>query len=517
MKTDGQMDRGTGMHTDSSATHRTAESPPARARFLSEADCHEIAGRLARFAKGGGYTTTTIVSSWTGNVRWARNQVVSSGDVRNNHVVVNRNLRGASSPYVHINDVSDAALVAAARRAERLAQLGAEVPEYDLALQYKPESYATPSLFSEATYQLEAGKRAEAARQLVRSAKEAGMLSAGYIEVSAHSMAFINSMGYARYFQYTWAQYSVTVRDPKGVGSGWAGVDWHDWNKIDGEKVSAIALEKCLKSRNPVVIEPGRYTTILEPQAVCDLLGALMFDIGGTSPFLYGSLTRDGNQASAEGPFNKVPSGNQISGVSKLGEKVMDERITISSDPMDPELGFPPFPGLQNMFDTFSSQVDVYHPVTWIEQGILKTLAEGREGMVRKFGQANGVLNSGSFRMSVTGPQSSIEEMIATTKRGLLVTRLSEVTQLIFRSQLCRGYTRDGVWLIENGKISHPVKNLVFTESPLFALNKVDLLGTPQRVFHPKRKYAWWMVPQPVIVPALKVSDFSFTALSDAI
>jgi predicted Zn-dependent protease len=497
-------------------TSSTTVEPTPRTRLLTEVDCHEIANRLARFAKGGGYTTTTIVSTWTGNVRWARNQVSTSGEVRENHVVVNRNLRGATNTYVHVNDVSDASLVAAARRAERLAALEIERPEYDLVLRYQPEPYPTPSLFSEATYNLDAAQRAAAAQTLVQSAKEAGMLSAGYLEVSAHSMAFISSTGYARYFQYTSAQYSVTVRDPQGTGSGWAGVDWHDWHKIDGARISAVALDKCLQSRSPVQVEPGRYTTILEPQAVCDLLGGLMFDISGSTPFEEGALARAGNEG-GEGPFNKIPGSGGQQGVSLLGERVVDARITLRTDPMDPELGFPPFPGLQNMFDTFSPLVSVYHPVTWIERGILKTLAANRTTMMSLYGRPQGVLNSGAFRIDVDGPQTSMEEMIATTKRGVLVTRFSGLTQLDFKSQLYRGYTRDGVWFIENGKISKPAKNFSVTESPLFALNNVEQLGTPQRVFHPTQKYAWWTIPQPVIVPPLKVRDFSFTALADAV
>jgi predicted Zn-dependent protease len=96
------------------------------------------------------------------------------------------------------------------------------------------------------------------------------------------------------------------------------------------------------------------------------------------------------------------------------------------------------------------------------------------------------------------------------------VTRFDRVLLLHLTSLLCRGYTRDGLWLIENGTITHAVKNLVFTESPLFALNRVEQLGVPQRVFHPCTLWKT-STPQPIVVPTLKVSDFSFTALSDAI
>ena len=231
--------------------------------------------RLTRYASGGGLTMAGMVSTWLGSVRWARNLINTTGEDRNDIVVVSRNLRGAKPNLVIINETTDAALVAAVRRAERLTQLVPELDdESDLVAHWSEEPYPVPSLFSAATYQLDAGQRAESARQLAQSAAAAGMLSAGYIEVSAHSYAMLTSFGYMRYFSYTWARCSMTVRDPAGRGSGRAGVDWPDWNKIDGSQLTATALDKCLRSRNPVAVEPGRYTTILEPQAVSDFVGS---------------------------------------------------------------------------------------------------------------------------------------------------------------------------------------------------------------------------------------------------
>lgn len=131
-------------------------------------------------------------------------------------------------------------------------------------------------------------------------------------------------------------------------------------------------------------------------------------------------------------------------------------------------------------------------------------------------GETIGLPNSGAFRVSVTGPTVTVDEMIATTTRGILVTRFDSPMELNWTSQLYRGYTRDGLWLIEHGKISHPIKNLAFTESPLFILNNVDQVGTPQRVYHATIGDAF-DVPQPRIAPALKARDFSFTALTDAV
>ena len=496
-------------------------SSPARPRFLSEADCHDIAQRLARYAVGGGTTDVFIVSRWTGNVRWARNRITTSGEDRDNQVTVRRQIRGASTyNCVIFNDVSDAALVAATRRAERLTHDDREVFDYDLGtrpgspLRYRDEPVTVPRLFFESTYQLDAGARAGAARQLMQAATAAGMLAAGYIEVSATSVAYITSWGYARYYQYTWAQYSNTVRDPKGVGSGWAGVDWPDWSKIDGDKLSAIALDKCLKSRNPVAVEPGRYTTILEPQAVCDFV----------SPWGFKREWKDGIENSKGGAWHKSdrdppPYGrpeflkymDQV-GFARFGERVIDERLTLSSDPLDPELSFPIYNRSPNTHD-----LEVYHPVTWIERGILKNLVYTRDYATENLGKDVGLPASGAFRMSVSGQTSSIDEMIETTKRGLLVTRFDRIDQA--GDLIYRGYTRDGLWLIENGKISKAVKNLVFVESILFALNNVEQVGVPQRCFHPGQGgyLAWLENPQPVIAPALKIRDFSFTALSAAI
>lgn len=507
----------------------TAAPAPSRPRFLSEAECHDIANRLAKFAKGGGYTVATIVSSWRGSTRWARNLVSEASEVRDDHIMVNRCLEGASNQIELINDSSDAALLAAARRAERMATLAPAIGGWQIYSHYEPEPFTAPQLFFDSTYQLDAAQRDAAAQHLAKAAADAGLQSAGYIEASAHSQATITSWGYARYFQYTWARYSVTVRDPKQSGSGWAGVDWPDWTRIDGDALTQLALEKCLKSRNPVAIEPGRYTTILEPQAVYDFIGKFLTG-RWWSPMMakYQVLDREGNETRSFLPwFDRPDPAHAGTGYAKFGQRIIDERITITSDPLDPELGFPPFKSAD--LDSYAYRSlglwsDVYHPVTWIKNGVLTNLAYDRDYGIKTRSQNTGLPLQGAFRMS--GGDTSLEEMIATTKRGLLVTRFDGVTEFGYRmpdatkgsaaSLLCRGYTRDGLWLIENGKISKAVRNLEFTESIVYALNNIEQLGVPQRTFHPAG-WHWWDEPQPAIVPPMKIRDFSFTALTSAI
>ena len=500
----------------------TSTPSPGRSRFLSEAECHDIEQRLQRFATGGGVTNVHIVSCWKGFVRWGRNHITTAGEDRDNRLQLIRDINGRTNGWytgrVEWNEVSDAALVAAARRAERLMQLNWVERESDLLVRpdspwhYTDEPTVAPKLFYESTYQLDADKRAAAAWQLMRQAQGAGMLSAGYIEVAAWSMAVLTSAGYTQYFEYTWAQFSTTVRDPKGLGSGWAGVDSPDWSKVNGEQLAAIALDKCLKSRNPVAIEPGRYTTILEPQAVADVLGEWGFLAGREISEVQqnDSWHKPGGH---EEPPNIKPE--QV-GYARIGEKVIDERLSVSEDPLDPMLAFPPYRKDQH----FPGEGEIWHPLTIIENGVLKRLGYGHDYAVDMLGKNVGNPGtSGAFKISVSGPTQTIEEMIASTKRGLWVTRFDNAAMLESVSKLMTGYTRDGVWLIENGKVSKPVKNLKFVESCYFVLNNVEQVGEPQRVFRPGYggMWEWQRIPTPAVVPALKVRDFSFTALSAAI
>jgi predicted Zn-dependent protease len=466
-------------------------SAPPDARFLSETECRALLARVAKFARGGGTTRLNVQSQWTGNTRWARNQISTSGDVRNTTLSVGREVHGASGLGVSINVLDDRSLQVAVGRSEFLMQFNHEQQESELREPYTAPRLA-PQLWFDATYQQTSAERAALVQQLVRPTLAAGMLAAGYIEVSASGMAQLSvntdkaiHLSPDLYYPITMAQCSITVRDPQGTGSGWAGVSWNDWTRVDAAHLCAVALDKCLRSRNPVRLEPGRYTTILEPQAVFDLTKEL---------FAFGTLRRVWAETIGDAP--PVSPYATTRGRARFGERIIDERLTVTTDPMDPDLGFPPL---------------AYKPVSWIQDGVLKELSYDREYAVKRLGvDTGGYPTGGAYKITARGASTSIEEMVATTTRGVLVTRFWDVGLIEFRSMLMSGYTRDGLWLIEQGKISKPIWNFRFTESPLFVLNNVEQIGTPQRVFHP--------VPEsPAVVPALKVRDFSFTSLSDAV
>jgi predicted Zn-dependent protease len=280
------------------------------------------------------------------------------------------------------------------------------------------------------------------------------------------------------YNRSTNANYTLTVRTNDGTGSGWAGAEDPDWSKIDFAAVANRAIEKARLSRNPVAIEPGRYTVVLEPQAVGDLVQLM----GGS---LAARSADEGRSA-----FTKQGGGN------KIGEKIVDERVTIFSDPQDPQLLGQPFDG-QGL--PLSRQV-------WVENGVLKQLFYSRFWAQKQGKQVTG----GPSTIKMTGGTTSLEDMIKSTERGVLVTRLWYLRSVDPRTILFTGLTRDGTFLIENGKVTKAIKNFRFNESPLFLLNNIDAIG-------PAVRLAGTEGGGPIVMPAIKAREFNFTSLSDAV
>lgn len=425
-----------------------------------------------------GNTSVTIFSGWRGQMLWGRNEITSSGDSQNTTIHITRNINGASG-RADTNALDDQALKDCIGYAEHLVEFSDENPDQYPETPSTIYEHARPKLWFDTTYNLDDKKRGLAADSLIAPAQQEDLFSAGTLEVTGRGTAVINTAGLFRYYPHTTAQYSVTVRNPEGTGSGWAGVDFNDWTRIDAPSLSAIALDKCKRSTNPVAVEPGRYTAILEPQALCDIFAPI--------------LDRAMDRAMAElgiGPF-AAGGGN-----SKIGLRLLDERLTVNADPMDPDAGFVPFDG----------NGEPYKAVNWFEKGILKELAYNRRYGLINLGIDEALPNSRAFRMS--GGETSIDEMVATTERGVYVTRINFLDLLDFSTMLMSGNTRDGLWLVERGKITKPIKNFRITDSPLFALNNLVQIGSAQRVFRPGA---------PAVVPPVKVNDFSFTGMMDAV
>jgi predicted Zn-dependent protease len=443
--------------------------------MMSRSEAQAFLERVVKLSKadtigaqlGGGYT---------GNVRFAANRISTSGGVANSQLVVQSGY-GPKHAVVTTGDFSPAGIERAVRQSEAIAKLVPDDPESMPLL--PPQKYDDVNAFFDSTANLTPDERAAAAHTAIDATKKAGDLaSAGFIIAGGSYNAIASNTGLYAYFPSTSANYQLTVRTSDGTGSGWAAADHPDWKQIDFKAVSDRAIEKARASRNPVAIEPGRYTVILEPQAVGDLVQLLAFALDARS-------ADEGRSA-----FSKTGGG------TKIGEKIVDSKVTIFSDPADPQLLGQPWNG---------EGLPLGREV-WIENGVLKQLAYSRYWAQKKNARPSGGL--GAVKMA--GGDATTEQMIAATPRGILVTRLWYLRQVDPRTVLYTGLTRDGTFLIENGKITKAVKNLRFNESPLFMLNNLEMLGRPERV-------AGTEAGGNVVFPTLKVKDFNFTSLSDAV
>ena len=417
-----------------------------------------------------------INSGYQSDVRFAANQMSTAGGVVNAQVGIQSTF-GKKHAVAVTNDLSDESLRRTVERSEALAKLSPDDPENMPGL--PAQTYLPVNGYFDSTANLTPEDRARAALTALDPARKAGDLkAAGFLVVNAGANALGNSKGLFAYNRTTTANYTLTVRTDDGTGSGWAGAEHPDWKQIDFASLSARAIEKARLSRNPVAIEPGRYTVILEPQAVGDLVQLMAFALAAR------------NADEGRSAFSKQGGGN------KIGEKIVDNRVTIISDPQDPQLLSQPYDG-QGL--PLARQV-------WIENGVLKQLFYSRFWAQKQGKQPTGFPTSVKF----LGGTTSMDDMIQSTPRGVLVTRLWYLRQVDPRTILFTGLTRDGTFLIENGKISKAIKNFRFNESPLFLLSNLEAIG-------PAVRLAGTEGGGPVVMPPIKAKDFNFTSLSDAV
>jgi predicted Zn-dependent protease len=455
--------------------------------LLSAEQAKALANRILGMAKAD-ETRVAISTDWSGNTRFAGGEITTSGESNDTGVTVVSTI-GKRRASASTNVLEDESLRRTVDLAERLARLSPEDPE--VMPELASQSYTPVSGFIDATANLGAEARAAAAKRVIERAVESGrsagdLFVAGYLEANAGARAIANNRGLFAYHRSTDVNLSTTVRTPDGTGSGWASAGARNWSAIDPAVLGARAAQKAVASRNPTAIEPGMYTVVLEPQAVADLV-----------PLLGGAFNA---RAADEGrsPFSKRGGG------TKVGEKIADERVTIFSDPTDAELLASPFDG---------EGLPVQRRV-WIENGVLKNLTYSRywaqkQGVQPTGGGGGG--GGGGFGggfpggLKMVGGSKSLDELIAGTQRGILVTHFFYIRALDQRTVMLTGLTRDGTFLIENGKVTRSLKNFRWNESPLFMLNKVEEIGRAEPTAAGQ------------VMPSLRVKDFNFTSLSDAV
>ena len=338
-----------------------------------------------------------------------------------------------------------------------------------------PQQYLPPNAYAASTAADTADARAQAAAASIALCEARQLTAAGFLENSSSFVALRNSKGLRAYQPDTTVDFSVTVRTPDGTGSGYAVADYADLNNLDAAALTQRAADKAAGSVGARAIEPGKYTVILEP-------AALVSDEGLLNNLMYSLDARSADEGRSF--LSKKGGGN------KKGEKLFDERITIYTDPTNPAA-----PG-----STFDGEGLPIKRINWIEKGAVKNLSYSRY-----WAQKSNVAPTafaGNFIME--GGTQTLDELIKGTQKGILVTRLWYIRSVDPQTLLFTGLTRDGTFYIENGRIKFPVKNLRFNESPVIMLNNVETIGKPQRLGGN-------------LVPPLKIRDFTFTSLSDAV
>jgi predicted Zn-dependent protease len=330
-------------------------------------------------------------------------------------------------------------------------------------------------------------ERARMARQSIDLSDKMGTVGSGYIPKIHQATCTANTKGLFAYYRVAESSFILTCRTPDEAGSGWAGITGvKDTDLIDAVELTRIASDKALKSRHAKAIEPGRYTVILEPRANARFLSLM------TGLF---------NARQVENPLGGNYLTGEKPGTSRIGEPVFSKLVTLRSDVGNPILRQSPI-GTDNL---------PAKSVTWVENGVLKNLAYDRQWAERQKQEMTtvGVNN----HLVMEGTDQSIEDIIKTTRRGLLVTFFWYIRGVDNETLLNTGMTRDGLFLIENGEIVGPVQNFRWNMSPIVGYNNVTAVGRPTPM-HMGESYDGGNT---ALIPPVRMEDFLMTSVSPAV
>ena len=442
--------------------------------MMTEAEARAILQKVVKMSVAD-ECNATLDGSTNGNIRFARNDVSTSGIVDDVELGVSVAF-GKRSGAATINQFDDESLERCVRRAEELARLAPENPEFMPAID--KQDYKPSVTFSASTAAITPELRAQIAADSIKASKAQSLVAAGFLEDARGFTAFANSKGNFGYQQTAGMDYTCTVRTADGRGSGWVGRNLRDVDDFRVERDIAVAIRKARDSAEAKSLEPGKYTVILEPHAAAGLISFMMnfFDA----------------RAADEGRsfLSKKGGGN------KIGEQVYDPRVSFHTDPWDKDVPVLPWDG--------QGLPRERGPI--VTKGRVEALAYSRFWAQKQGTRAVG--RPGNLIMS--GGTKSTADLVRSTQRGVLVTRTWYIRLVDPQTVLLTGLTRDGTFYIENGEVKYPIKNFRFNESPVIMLNNVEELGKPVRVAGDESSLA-------MMIPPMKLRDFTFSSLSDAV
>ncbi len=406
-------------------------------------------------------------------IRFALNGITTSGFVAQQFLSVSVT-KDAKSGNTNVDEFDDATLRDAVKRAERLALIQPANPENVPPL--TAQKYPALDNFAEGTARARNPVMIPHVRAIIEAAKAKSLVAAGYFERTAGISALANKAGNFGFARTTDSNLAATVRNAEGTSSGWAAKPAVRIEEISGEEIGKTAVGKCLAWKNPKRLDPGKYTVVLEPTAVGDLVPLMAFSMSA----------RGAEQGQS---FHAKKGGGTL-----VGEKMFPESITLRSDPANPLYPMVPWGNGGLPFE----------PVPWIEGGVVKNLFYDRYWA----GKAGKKATPAPGALVLDGGSKSLDELIASVDRGLLVTRFWYIRVVNPQTVQLTGLTRDGLFLIEEGKVTSPVVNFRFNESPVRLLQNTIAMGKPVRTRGGEIG---------MIAPPLVVKDFPFTSISDAV
>ena len=404
--------------------------------------------------------------------RFSENQI--SQNVRKNTFSLTvTSYFGKRSASASTTELDREAIAATLRRAEDLARIAPEDPEWVELLPEQTYSDRTPA-FDEATATLSPLKKGEIIQQVCTLSKDAGVNGSGTLSFGVSLNAIGNSAGLRGCDRTTEADFSFTARIDNG--SSWNRCTAWSIEQLPIVELTQKVIERAIASRNPQAIEPGDYTVIFEPAAFASLLPWVIWNLDARAA--------DEGRSFMSRNVDGKPVGN------KVGEQLFNPIVQVQRNPTHPLLQSGRFFG-----NGLSNQ-----PLDIIKDGVPQTLSYSRYWAKEQDKEPTGAM----YPIVMTGSDKTVADLIASTEKGILVTRAWYVRYVNPRTLEVTGMTRDGTFLIENGKISHPIKNLRFNQSLPEMLKNVVALSQTKRCGGS-------------VIPGCKVENFHFSSITDSI
>ncbi len=351
-------------------------------------------------------------------------------------------------------------------------------PDPDLPPLAEPAPVGTLNRDCEATAQATPEERARAVAEAIGEVEAAGQTAAGIYSTGGGFFGLRNSRGVAAWHSETMARFSITAMADDS--SGWAKASVCDCRELDGAALARRAAQKAAASRRPREVPAGRYTVVLEPAAALDLVGQMFGDFSATA-------VRDGRSFL----------------VDRIGKKLFGGNITIHDDASHP---------LQSGA-AFDGEGVPRRRLALVEGGVVREIAYSRQAALLAGAAPTGhgfpvpnEIGEAPVNIVIEGGDESVEQMIRSTERGILVTRFWYIREVDPYEKIFTGMTRDGTFLIENGEISGGVRNFRFNEGLIEMLSNVEALAPAVRASGEET--------MDMVVPAMKVREFNFTEVT---